>query len=222
MPASADGRLAARVISTGAGPQCGCRDLRVDAALEAFGRLGRQLVPAHRAADPGRVEVGGLQQHLGGGAGDLGGRAAHHAGQPDRAAVVGDHQVVRVEGANDAVQGGELLPRFGRADLQAALQQRPVVTVQRLAGLEHHVVGHVDRERDGPHAAGPQPVGDECRSGRGRIEAGHRAHREPRAACRVHHPDRIAVAVRLRSGHRDVGERHLQRHRGLAGQAAHR
>ena len=43
------------------------RQRRVDAALEALGRLAGQLVPPRGAGDRDRVEVRGLDQHVGGG-----------------------------------------------------------------------------------------------------------------------------------------------------------
>ena len=49
--------------------------------------------------------------------------AAHHAGDADRAGVVGDHQVVGVERAVLPVQRGEPLPRQRAPDDEGALQR---------------------------------------------------------------------------------------------------
>ncbi len=88
------------------------RGLRVDTALEAPGRLGGQLVPTGRTRDRHRVEVRGLDDDVRRGVlrvvvvGDLRVGAAHDTGEPDRAAVVGDHQVLGAQRALDTVEGG--------------------------------------------------------------------------------------------------------------------
>ena len=78
--------------------------------------------------------------------------AAHDAGDADRSAVVGDQQIVGVEGADDVVEGGDLLAGLGAADDDVALKLGPVVGVVGLAELEHDVVADVDGERDRAHA----------------------------------------------------------------------
>ena len=89
---------------------------------------------------------------------DLGGLPAHHPGEADRPGVVGDEQVVRVEGPVDVVEGAQPLAGPGPAHDDRAGQPVGVVGVQRLAELEHHVVGDVDGQRDRAHAAGSGPA----------------------------------------------------------------
>ena len=72
--------------------------------------------------------------------------------------AVGDHQVVRLELAVDAVERAQLLarPRAAHDDL-AAGELRVVEGVQRIAEREHDVVRHVDDVGDRSHARGKQP-----------------------------------------------------------------
>ncbi len=82
-------------------------------------------------------------------------------------------------------------------DHDRPLQPVTVVAVDRVAQLEHHVVRDVDGERDRAHPgqlhAPRQPAG----AGRGRVEAGHGAGHEDRAAVGGLDPHRVAGAVRL-------------------------
>ena len=48
-------------------------------------------------------------------------------------------------------------PRFARRTCDAAAQLVEIERVQRVAGLQHHVVGDVDEVRDRAHPAGRQP-----------------------------------------------------------------
>ena len=96
--------------------------------------------------------------------GQLGGRPAHHPGQPDRAGVVGDHQVVGVQRADHVVEGGQLLPFDRLADHDRAVEPVGVVGVDRLPGLQHHVVGDVDGQRDRPHPGQLDPAGQPARA----------------------------------------------------------
>ena len=91
----------------------GGRERRVDAALEPLARLGRQPVAAGGAGDrrPARsapTRAGSTSSP----AVTSVGAAAHDAGERDRAAVVGDEQVLGVERAVLPVEGGEPLPRL--------------------------------------------------------------------------------------------------------------
>ena len=161
------------------------REQRVDPALEALGRLGRQLVAPGAAEDRGGLEVRGLDDDVAGGLRQLGGPAAHHAGDADRAAVVGDQQVLGRQRAAYVVQGGQLLARGRPTHHDRAGQLVAVVAVDRLAELEHHVVGDVDGQRDRPHAGELDAPGDVPRGGRAGVEAGDGAGREDRAAVGV-------------------------------------
>ena len=215
---------AAAVLDQQLGDTLGGRGLQlgVDAALVALGRLGRQLVPADAAPDGGRVEVRGLDDDVGGVLVDLDVGGAHHAGDADRAVVVGDEQVVGVEGADDVVERGDLLAGLGPADDDVAMQLGAVVGVVGLAELEHDVVAHVDGERDRAHAGLLDAAGHPGGSRTGRVEPGDRAGDEDRASGGVVDPDRVAVPVGRDLDLGRVGERHAEREGGVAGDAAER
>ena len=196
-------------------------DLPVHAALVALGGLGGQAVAAPGAGDRHRVEVRGLDQHARGGLGDLGGGAAHDAGQPDRAGLVRDHEVLGVEGALLVVQGAQGLPRGGAAHRDPAGQAVRVVEVQRLAELPHHVVGDVHGQGVRTDAGQAQARGHPRRRGRGRVHALHHACHEPVAP--VGPVDRGLVRERdgragvVRGGRGDAGGRVGERGAGGVG-----
>jgi hypothetical protein len=205
--------------------RCVRREHGIDAALEAARRLARQLVPAAHPRDDRRREVRGLEGDRGGAVVDLGLEAAHGAGQADRAAPVGDQQVVVGQRALDVVEGLKLLPRACAPHDDRALQLAEVERVQRLAGLEHHIVGDVDRERHGAHAAHRQPAAHPVRRRRRGVEADDRAQREQAAGV-----ERLdgALVRRARLGGREGVERrgvaqlHAVLVRELARDTAHR
>ncbi len=83
--------------------------------------------------------------------------AAHHARQRDRAALVGDDDVTFLQRTVDAVQRRHPLAAAGAPDLDPAAQLVGVERVQRVAELQHHVVGGIDQVRDRAHPARRQP-----------------------------------------------------------------
>ena len=127
-------------------------------------------------------------------------RAAHHAGQRDGAAVVGDHDVALLQRAVDAVEGGHPLAPVRAPHLDVAAQLVEVERVQRVAGLQHHVVGDVDEVRDRPHPAGGQADAHRERARPDR-QAGHQPGVVARAAGGVADLDVDATP----GGQRDVG-----------------
>ena len=171
----------------------------------------------------GRVPVGRLDQHPGRGRGHLGQLTAHHAAEPDDAGVVGDDEVLDGQRTVGAVEGREPLALARPSYADRALHLVGVVAVDRPAGLEHDVVGHVDGQGDRAHArlgdAAGQPVG----RGRGGVEAGDGAGDEHRAALGIVDQDRVARVVGDRdlAQHRVV-ERRVEGERRLAGDAAQR
>ena len=158
------------------------RDRRVDTALEAPRRLGRQLVPPRRAGDRHGVEGRGLDEHVAGARSHLGRAAAHDAGETDRTRLVGDEQVLGVERAHLAVERLELLARRRAAHRDAALQPVEVVAVDRLAELEHHVVRDVDQDAERADAGEREPRDHPRRRGLGRVDVAHDARDELRRA----------------------------------------
>ena len=162
------------------------------------------------------------------------GLAAHDTGEADDARrpagrAVRDEQVLRVEGAVDAVERLQVLPRTRATHDDRADEAGGVVRVQRLPEVEHDVVRHVDREVDGPHARLLQPP---LHPRRGRLGGAYPAHRhrdEPVAAG--HAVERLVVDLdgEPAGGRRQVGRRGgaevrevgAGRVRVLAGDAAH-
>ena len=213
----------------GAGAQ---RELAVHAALEPVGRLAVQLVPtAHLGRAPG-IEMSRLDHQVGRGFVDLGGQAAHGAGHGDRPGGIGDQDVLRVQGPDHVIEGLQPLPRPRPPHHDLAGQLGPVEGVQRLAELQHQVVGHVHGERHRPHAAAGQPDPHPQRGAGLRGEAAHLAQHEPVAGGRVVDPGRVDVradevqrpAQQRRIGQRGrgrIGEGHAVRAGQLAGQPAH-
>ncbi len=167
------------------------RERGVDAALEPAGCLGTELVAPGRAGHRDRVEVGGLNEDLGGVGGDLGGGATHDPGERHRPGVVGDDEVLRVEFAFDAVEGDQPLPLAGAAHHDRAGQFRPVEGVQRLPQPQHDQVRDVDRYRDGPHTRQGEPPGQPQRRGRVRPDPGDDPGDIPAAGGGVLHHDRV-------------------------------
>ena len=141
----------------------------IDLALVADGGLAHEVEVAARAGDVAGGERGALEKDVHGVLVDLGVHAAHDAGKGDRGlAVVGDDGHVRREGALDAIEGLKLLAICGGADDDVAAtvalgELAQVKGVQRLAGEEHDVIGHVDDVVDGAaaggHDAAGQPLG---------------------------------------------------------------
>ena len=216
--------LAAAVFHEQVGGAAGGRvgEPRVDGAFETFGRLRRQPVPSEGVGDAGRGEGRGLQHDGRGPGGDLGGLPAHDAGDPDRAGVVGDQQVIGRERAADAVEGGDLLPLGGEPHPDRSLQFGRVVGVQWLPGLEHHVVGDVHGKGDGTHSAGAQPVRHEPGGRGGRVETLDGEGDERGAAIRFQ-DDGVSVGDRGRQRQVvGIAERDPVDHRQFAAQSPQR
>ena len=149
----------ARLAHERRGPrERGVRVAPVDASLEAMARLGVQPVPARRAPDPARLEIGALEEHAAGLRRDLALAAAHHAGEGDGTFAVADGQIVVRQGAVDAVERAQLLAAPAAAhDDRAAPHALEIERVHRVAELEHHEVGHVDDVRDRPDPERREP-----------------------------------------------------------------
>ena len=184
-----------------------CRHPRVDAALEALGRLRDEAVAARGARHGRGVEVGGLDEHVGRRVVHLGGSAAHDAGDGERPlAGVGDEQVLGAQRALDVVEGRQGLTGAGASHDDRAVELGEVVGVERLPDGEHHVVGDVDGEADRTHPH----LGQTLLHPRGRrprrVDATHDAGHEAVAADDavdgrvVLEADRVAVVVGLGGG----------------------
>ena len=150
------------------GPLDGGEGVRtgIQALLELGAGLGAHAQGQGALADAGAVEAGGLEHHVGGVGDDLAVLAAHDARKAHGPGLVGDDQVVGIELAHLAVQGGQLLALLRPADDDsAALHIAVVEGVHGLAVLQHDVVGDIHDVVDGAHA---QPSGSRSRIHLGR------------------------------------------------------
>ncbi len=172
----------------------------VSAPLESLTRLGHQTqgppgAPGRRRIPPRHLE------HDGRGAGvHLAVATAHDAGHRHRADAVRHHRHGRIERPIDAVKGEQPLPRAGQAGQEPAVAEPSAVErVERLAQLEHRVVGDVDHVVDGSLAHGLEPP----REPRGRRPYRHalddRGGKPPTGRARF---DRHFDAGRERAGRR--------------------
>ena len=140
------------------------RRFHVQAALEAGAGFRAQAQVFRRPASSHRFEPGRLEQDVLGAQADLRRRPAQDAGQGHRALGVGDDEMMRLQGARDAVEGGDFLARLGGPHHDALLGQGVEVEgVRGVAEFEQDVVGDVHDVVDGSNPAGfqalPQPLG---------------------------------------------------------------
>ena len=193
----------------------GGRRVVVGAALEAVRRLRGQPETARRAPHLGGREMRALDGDGRRGARDLGVAAAHDAAEALRARRVGDDEHVRRRRPCHAVERPDRLARRGPAGAQLALgQPRQIVGVDRVAGLEQHVVGDVDDVVDAADAAGGEAAGEpgrrrpdrhvgeaggEPRAQRRRPRSSRAADRPPTGGRRTAAPPDGSAAARRRA-----------------------
>jgi hypothetical protein len=173
-------------------------ELEIDAALEAIAGVTQEAQPAHLALYDRRIPERAFQVDARRVAGDARMLAAHDAGEAQRLRAVADEQQVRFERERLPVQQRQRLAVTREADDDVALEQPVVVRVQRLAQLEHHVVGDVDDGRDGAHPRALDALLHPRRRRRARVDAFDDARGEPRARFGV----LDSHAARRRAGHR--------------------
>ena len=127
--------------------------VRIDALLPFVRAFRAQRETLGRPEDADRLEVGGLEEHLGRPVRDLGLEPAHDRRQRDRPLAVGDHQVARKQLPQRTVESAQRLALVRTPDDDPpAGEQRPVERVERAAPHVHHVVRHVDHVGDRAHA----------------------------------------------------------------------
>ncbi len=145
----------------------------MNAAPEARGRLAGQFHLLGGLANVDEIEVRRFDQDVGRVIVDLGFQAAHDAAHTDRAEDIADHQVLGVQLPIVAVERRHAFARFRPAHnnrgtiiamTERPLQQLIVIEgVNRLAEIEHHIVGHIDQIADralpGQAQAALHPVG---------------------------------------------------------------
>ena len=126
----------------------------VHSPLEPVGGLGAEPQALGGPADGAGIEIGALQQHPGGGPGDLGIEPPHDPGQGHGPLGIANQQGLGVQVPLDAVQGGETaLAALGQAHHDFAPPEAlKVEGMQGLAELQQHVVGDIHQVVDGPQA----------------------------------------------------------------------
>ena len=97
------------------------------------------------------------------------------------------------------------LTRAGMRPVSLAVDITNYLMLERLAELQHQVVGDVDGQRDRAHPGPGQPHPHPQRVGRGRVEAGDLAQHEPVAGGRVVDRGGLRPARRRRAARRRRG-----------------
>jgi hypothetical protein len=121
-------------------------------------RVGVQAVAAGIAADGRGREEGALQQDVA-----VSSPTALSAPpmMPARATGRSASAITRVSGRSGdavAVEQVEGLALAGHAHVDAAVELGQIEGVHRLTEFQQHVVGHIHRHAERPHAAAPQPL----------------------------------------------------------------
>ncbi len=126
--------------------------VRVHSPLEPVGGLGAEPQALPGPADGPGIEIGALQQHPGGGPGDLRIEPPHDPGQGHGSLGIANQQGLVIKVPLDPVQGGEsAFAALGQAHHDfAAPEALEVEGVQGLAELQQHVVGDIHQVVDGP------------------------------------------------------------------------
>ena len=180
---------------------------RVQPLLEAERGVRAQFQRVGGAPRVDGVERRGLQQHVPRGVRHLGVRAAHHTGEPYRTLGVRDHQHGRTQFVLLAVEAREAFAVPGGTDDDLRIPHLvEVERVQRLAVLQHDVVGHVHDVVDGAVARVLQPLAQPVR-GRADPHTAHQRAGVARAEGGV--GDLDADAVRYRAAVLVVSGRRL-------------
>ena len=164
---------------------CAPAPAEVDAALEAVSGVAHESQPARLPLDHGRAPIRALQQHGCRRVADPRVLAAHDSGKSQRLRGVGDEQKVVVEIEHLLVEQRELLTGPREAHDDRSLEQTVVVRVQRLAELEHHVIGDVDDRGDRANPAAFEALLHPFGRRRARVDALDRSRHETRARLRV-------------------------------------
>ena len=138
---------------------------RIDPALEPAARVGGEVERAARRPDPLGIEIGHLQQHVGGRVRTARMLAAHDPGDVVHPGRVGDHGHLGGEGIGLAIerQAGLALARTAGDDRAGEL--REVIGMGRAPEAQHHVVGQIDQRRDRALPRALQPVLQPLRRG---------------------------------------------------------
>ncbi len=180
---------------------------RIDPTLESLGSIRDEAVTARNASNHIRREECTLEEHIGSIDSNAAFLSAHDAGESDRTGGVRDDESVRRKLDIATVEKLQALAGTGIAHLDMLTQSTQVVGVQRLAQLEHHVVGDVDNGADRAQSRAAQALAHPERRASRRIDTLYDATRETRATGRRFESHRkfLARCLRHRLGWR-MGE----------------
>src|SRR4030095_4049782 len=124
--------------------------LGIDAALETIARVRLDIAPAPGAGRALGIEIGRLDEDVGGGVGHAGLFAADHAANPEHFGVIGNdaHVAVNLVGLAVEREKGLASPPEPRAD--RAFELVGVIDVKRAGAVVGDVVGDIDQRIDRP------------------------------------------------------------------------
>ena len=159
-------------------------NLRIHATLKTLRGLRNQLVTASGTSHRHLIKTSRLHQNAGGRIGHLSRGATHHTGKTNHAGIISNDNILGVQSTLNAIQGHQLLASSGAAHHNLTLNLVSIVEVQRLTGLQHHVVRNIHRQRQRAHTRQTQTRRHPGRNWRIRLHARHLTHHET-SACGV-------------------------------------
>ena len=159
-------------------------NLRIHATLKTLRGLRNQLVTASSTSHRHLIKTSRLHQNAGGRIGHLSRSAAHHTGKTNHAGIISNDNILGMQGTLNTVQGHQLLASSGATHHNLTLNLVSIIEVQRLTGLQHHVVRNIHRQRQRAHTRQTQTRRHPGRNRRIRLHARHLTHHKT-SACRV-------------------------------------
>ena len=141
--------------------------LRVHAPLVTMGSIGVQAIVARPPGHQLRGKKRGLEEEVTGLRTDTAALSAHDACHGKGFLVIRDDQSVWCQRTLLTIEQRDALIGLGLSYPYAALQRVEIKGMQRLAELEHHVIGDIYHRIDRPNASTAQPLDHVkwCRSG---------------------------------------------------------
>ena len=159
-------------------------NLRIHATLKTLRGLRNQLVTASSTSHRHLIKTSRLHQNAGGRVSHLSRGATHHTGKTNHAGIISNDNILGMQSTLNTIQGHQLLTSYGAAHHNLTLNLVSIVEVQRLTGLQHHVVRNIHRQRQRAHTRQTQTRRHPRRNWRIRLHARHLTHHET-SACGV-------------------------------------
>ena len=156
-------------------------NLRIHATLKTLRGLRNQLVTASSTSHRHLIETSRLHQNAGGRIGHLSRGATHHTGKTNHAGIISNDNILGVQSTLNTIQGHQLLASSGATHHNLTLNLVSIVEVQRLTGLQHHVVRNIHRQRQRTHTRQTQTRRHPRRNRRVRLHTRHLTHHETHA-----------------------------------------